>query len=320
MRTREESSELLVDSAVPEAHETEHPHITHASRRRPSIAVVTELPNAGLASDPEKIRVEPHGKRDTWDDNVVELLRKQLEKQDALIQAPTKQSDNAFTFDWIRCEPPVPFHPATWLHSLDDTPELFRSTKTRRIHLRSDLEKFLSRSSDVVNGQETGKLADLAPDWTAGNISQRFKADELLFISTYDIGLKDNVYCERGVIGRLEPLKSIDIGGQTRFGFECQTIFGWAHLDTRLGMWSAYLDNHLGHAPEFGQLPDYIKRRYKELYPWVKEAIMTKETRQATKVKIREQLLSRLSDSVIPRSLRDDDFAKLAVACGHWYP
>ncbi|KAH7416666.1 hypothetical protein BKA64DRAFT_272574 [Cadophora sp. MPI-SDFR-AT-0126] len=306
MRIREESLHILLDPAAPESPSTNQPH---TSRRRPSIALATEVPNEELAADPGKLNVELHGKRDFWDESVVELLRKQLEKQDALIQALAKQSDNAFAFDWTRCEPPVPFHPATWLQSLDDTPELFRSTETRRVHLRSELERYLNVPRGIELNQRRGSIVEPAPDWTAGNISDKFEGDELMYISIYDIGLKDGAYRKHQVIGRLEPLRNILIDGRTNFDFEFAHFFAIGQLETRLGMWASYLDNHLGGAPEFRSLPDSIQRKYNELAPWIKALVETEESRQATKAQLRKKLLARLSDSLVDCDTHNRIFA-----------
>ncbi|KAL2064542.1 hypothetical protein VTL71DRAFT_3679 [Oculimacula yallundae] len=129
MRTMSGSSDLVFDAAPPERFESKPPH---APSRPSSVAIAPEVAKDGLHTEAD--RAKPCEKRDFAEDGIADLLRKQLEKQDTLIQTLTKQGNDASEFDWTRWKPQDPFIPDEWIQSLDDTPHLFRPAHTRTIY------------------------------------------------------------------------------------------------------------------------------------------------------------------------------------------
>jgi hypothetical protein len=152
-------------------------------------------------NDPAKAKNDGRSRRDAPDEDVLELLKRQLDQQEILIRALKTENDAVLDFDWTRCEPNSPLHPETLVQSLDDTPERFQSTQTKNIQLRNELRSYLLRASDRhseafhddlqgVNTDSSNTEQALAPpEWSIENISAQFQPEEMAYITVYDIGL-----------------------------------------------------------------------------------------------------------------------------------
>jgi len=86
-------------------------------------------------------------------------------------------------FDWLRCKPSKEYHLESWVQSLDDTPDVFRSKKTTFAPLRRGLIKYLRDDSS-----ESPK----APEYKRDTIHQMLPPDSLEFLSTLDFQLTDD--------------------------------------------------------------------------------------------------------------------------------
>ncbi|KAL2064541.1 hypothetical protein VTL71DRAFT_3678 [Oculimacula yallundae] len=106
------------------------------------------------------------------------------------------------------------------------------------------------------------------PDWTKGNIFQKFTPHEVVYISLYDIGLVYNKYSKQLVIGRLEPHVNLHSSASSMLRPEVRKFFGFGDPKFNSGIWAAYLDGCFGDTEsKFQRLPDTFKRRFKQLIP-----------------------------------------------------
>jgi hypothetical protein len=172
------------------------------AQRRPSISLPPLSPTLRVQIDaPEdtdrlKGTADNRARKGINEDGVVDLLRKQLDKQDRLLQALKNDTDIAYEFDWVRHQPPQQFHPETWVQSIDDTPELFRAAQTKKVQLRNEIQNYLvskqnetnaSLASTSTDAQEHLEAALLPPEWTKANIREQFTHDEMRFLTVVNL-------------------------------------------------------------------------------------------------------------------------------------
>lgn len=138
------------------------------------------------------VQDESEVKKESYQDILIELIRKQLDNQEAILLAATKENNLGIDFEWTLCQPPNVLHPEGWVASLDDTPEQFRSAQTKTIRLRTEIVQYLTsrKAAELLDkgntAGPTGKDFLESPDWTIENISDQFQPDELSYLSVYD--------------------------------------------------------------------------------------------------------------------------------------
>jgi hypothetical protein len=318
--------------------------ITNKTQKtQPTVASPSSpIPRIGIGghedNDPAKAKSDGRSRRDAPDEDILELLKRQLDQQEILIRALKTEDDAVLDFNWTCCEPNSPLHPETLVQSLDDTPERFQSTQTKNIQLRNELRGYLLRASDRhpeafhdglqgVNTDSSNTEQALAPpEWSIDNISARFQPEEMSYITVYDIGLlqlmgEGSQYAPTRQAGPLfdrlvqygmpinqprglppGPLNFIPFHS---YSYDPRSSYGLDAAekeDLRLMLWLLYLNGPVEeNSPEFNLLSESLKRRFRTLPVGTKVAFNDSELRKRTKEAMRTYLLSTLNNSVCLR-------------------
>ena len=96
---------------------------------------------------------------------------------------PSTQGDVTL-FDWRKNVTPKVFGD-DWVQSLEDTPDRFRSSQTKDTNLRHGLRTYLEGSGSSNDSHKKH------PDYSRESIYQLIPADDLLYLSHFDLGLNE---------------------------------------------------------------------------------------------------------------------------------
>lgn len=69
--------------------------------------------NNSVIDDNTFKELDTHIKKETTSETIIDILKKQLETQDKVVQALRNNTDIVLDFDWTNFEPPSIFHPDT---------------------------------------------------------------------------------------------------------------------------------------------------------------------------------------------------------------
>lgn len=111
MRTKKNA----LDAARPEDEAPINTGDRKTDARRGSVAPPPHI--VELEDDDEDLRQKPdtRAKKDTFDETLLDLLKRQLDQQSKIIDTLKKEPDPTAEFDWTRCKPPLLLHPDTWV-------------------------------------------------------------------------------------------------------------------------------------------------------------------------------------------------------------
>ncbi|KAH8597407.1 hypothetical protein B0O99DRAFT_76478 [Bisporella sp. PMI_857] len=272
----------------------------------------TALTETEMMNEKEmKSVVESKPKKDSPDDTIADLLRRQLQKQDIIINCLKKENDMVLEYDWINFSPPYILHPDTWIQSLDDTPELYRSAQTKTVQLRNGILQYFDRKVKSEAGTTLEKDLLAPPEWTVGKIAEQFDLDELLHLTVIDIGFHWNGRTEVTITGRLQHQELIDEDGKNNepqiFTFDGgnhePNAFGPSPESLTLRLWTTYLDGYLAEDQPVLK-GDALQRKYAGLSSKFKELLKSPKTLKEVKEKQRNALLHVLNDSLLDRAVR----------------
>jgi len=173
-----------------------------------------------IAPSPGTISRKPTAKRK--DDDIVDLSDLIKRLKDGLVQASKEKIEEEEEFNWMDRKPQRVTFTDTFVQSLEDTPDLFRSKQLKNVKIRSNIEKYMARKNNNLSLPE--------PDWTLDTAAQKIKAEELIYVGCYEIW------------------KPSYINGPGRNGF-LRTIH-WHRYPHRFGPeLSSLLSNELDHLP-----------------------------------------------------------------------
>jgi hypothetical protein len=110
------------------------------------------------------------------DDNIDEFIKRLT---DSFARASKKKVEEEDEFDWRSRKPPRLTFSDIFVQSLEDSPDLFRSKQLKNVKIRSNIEKYLKKRNNDFPMPE--------PDWSLDTAAGKIKAEELVYLSCYDI-------------------------------------------------------------------------------------------------------------------------------------
>lgn len=130
--------------------------------------------------------------------NIIDMFRKPPPTNSLAVAAQSSE------FDWTKLKPVriEPYHPISWVVSLDDTPQAFLKQQSEKIQLRSEVKKYLRRKN---------ANKDLPPrSWAKVGMSDIVEPKDLAYLSLFDIslGINDMFFISR-VCGRAKVAQNI---------------------------------------------------------------------------------------------------------------
>ncbi|KAL3424188.1 GTPase-activator protein for ras-like GTPase containing protein [Phlyctema vagabunda] len=104
-------------------------------------------------------------------------------------------------FDWGSCKPNHIYHPTWWVQSLNDSPESFKAKQTKDVVLRKNARQYFKKreAEHIIKN----------PEYTLANIKQKVPAEDLQFLSVFNLSLHDD-YDYRSKIISIKTLTSTD--------------------------------------------------------------------------------------------------------------
>jgi hypothetical protein len=248
----------------------------------------TKSKDAPRTTNTTNLPDESELKRDNYQDVLLDLIRKQLDNQEAILLAATRDNNMGIDFEWTLCQPPTTLHPEGWVTSLDDTPEQFRSAQTKTVRLRNDIVQYLTSrkaSEQLANGAGTvspGKDVLESPDWTIENISNQFQSDELSYLSVFDFCQEQTAqdrtakYSEPLTVGRaatqfFQANQWMEANMELHFVNEDDQddFYGYSAEDLALVLWLAFFDGYFcgkkGETPREAYSPFTFRKTFHQL-------------------------------------------------------
>jgi hypothetical protein len=221
---------------------------------------------------------------DTMDDIIKRLL-------DGIVRASTKQAEETEEFDWRCRRPQRIYYPDAFTQSLEDTPELFRSKQLKNVSIRSNIKKYLEKKN---NGEIVA-----APDWSLDTAAQNIKAEELLYLSCWDLSRDGDggtsIYISSSK-GRVDdecqtiPISYSDHDGVVTYPLTngpSDGIIEGSNTGTSSTLWSFYLNGCPEQHCSFSGLPKPLKDKLRD--PTTRNDVLSQ---------YQKSLFSRLNDSV----------------------
>jgi hypothetical protein len=86
------------------------------------------------------------------------------------------------------CRPPFHYHPGSFVNSLDDSPDLYAASEIQNMHLRSEIQKYLTNNQ---------KEPHIVPNWNTIFKDNTDSADILRYVLVMDIILEGSRYSTR---------------------------------------------------------------------------------------------------------------------------
>jgi hypothetical protein len=218
-----------------------------------------------------------------------ELVERQMRLLDRLLNPKVGIMSD---YDWtkVKTKRGEFYHPAAWVQSLDDTPEIFREEQTRKVQLRSEVKKYLHKKNN-------GKVVK-PRTWTLENIEEELPPNELIFFNCFHVKISTNyegtlAFSLSASFGRVKPeivfyeneegemSGSLFVPGND---VEEGDSSGSNHGNT---LWSYWLENRVMDYPY-----------YNKLNPKAKEKLNDEKTRVNVMQHYQSDILATMNDSV----------------------
>jgi hypothetical protein len=243
---------------------------------------------------------------DTYLQGTEDVQKAMLSRLSDLLEAFRQANKSFRPFNWKGYQPPVLYHDSAFFNSLDDSPQLFGQSETKRVQLRDNLKRYLN-DHDAVSMS--------IPAWSIDDLEDRFPVDDIGFLSVVDIkndrGSVSNVLnsnCNPVITGRIYPEKELWNKTQAIVSTTAQRpqeIFDVIKADPDLGsynearawrMFTQFRDRPVFEKNFLHRLTPEMMRFYAKLSPSDLEIL--ENMRELTWSKLRTQLLGVLRDSV----------------------
>lgn len=199
------------------------------------------------------VAAQKHGDR-TENFRIEQLLEEQISLQKRQFDISKRKINGLLEeYRWIDDRPPVTWYPIEWYHSLEDTPEQYKVSKTQEIGLRKGITAyFMKRNPPEGFKARTWTSDDAGPD----AIFNRLSPDELLYISMYNVSSKmEVVNTSTRAYNRFPEYFEYTRDDEVSFikFYETTEEDDYGRNDDRHGpsLWSRYLDGNPQDHPAF---------------------------------------------------------------------
>jgi hypothetical protein len=132
--------------------------------------------------------------------NLITKLVQLLEREDGAKDLAPPKKLSTVQIPYTNYQPPFYYHPGSFVNSLDDSPDLYAASEIQNLHLRSEIQKYLTNNQNEPL---------TVPDWNTIFKAGTDSADVLRYVSVTDFILKGSRYSTR-ITGRLD-YRAIDL-------------------------------------------------------------------------------------------------------------
>jgi hypothetical protein len=236
---------------------------------------------------------------------IISAVLELLERQNNIGKDLRPPKRLAQQLNWTMYRPPFFFHPGSFVNSLDDSPYLYAPSETKKVQLRSEIQKYLTDNGEPLK----------VPDWATQPMEDIISPETLRYMSVVDVFRVGSQYSTRttgrvsdGNLNQISPTPTSEPNSNTVLG-QIRTVLnslGRAHtlewvLRDAVPLFAQFIDGDLVLRPDRATtrpISPELKTVYLQLPEDLKTKLGNEQKVQEAKIRLRGELLKVLRDSV----------------------